>query len=203
MDNQHRLLNCVNGLNIETSYQKENRVGVCTTLLKVLESWPIQESTHNSISMSIFTWFKVTDRGCSTFRPVGRTRLKTALDGQQQPSTKSTHHINGLLFFYTYSQVQSSYKNHHGILQVGSSQSPHTSWPGGTEKKKKKASFVQCSTVVAYSFMKRRQTFIQSAVTYSSYLVMTVCRSGRMSRRIFMICGSKPISSMRSASSST
>lgn len=36
-----------------------------------------------------------------------------------------------------------------------------------------------------------------------SYLVMTVCRSGRMSRRIFMIWGSKPISSMRSASSST
>ncbi len=35
------------------------------------------------------------------------------------------------------------------------------------------------------------------------YLVMTVCRSGRMSRRIFIIWGSKPISSIRSASSST
>lgn len=35
------------------------------------------------------------------------------------------------------------------------------------------------------------------------YLVMTVCRSGRMSSKIFMICGSKPISSIRSASSRT
>jgi len=34
-------------------------------------------------------------------------------------------------------------------------------------------------------------------------LVMIVCRSGRMSRRILRISGSKPRSSMRSASSST
>ncbi|RNA22790.1 hypothetical protein BpHYR1_025289 [Brachionus plicatilis] len=34
-------------------------------------------------------------------------------------------------------------------------------------------------------------------------LVITVCLSGRMSSKIFIICGSKPMSSIRSASSST
>ncbi len=36
-----------------------------------------------------------------------------------------------------------------------------------------------------------------------THLVMTVCLSGRMSNSIFMICGSKPMSNIRSASSST
>lgn len=36
-----------------------------------------------------------------------------------------------------------------------------------------------------------------------THLVNTLCRSGRMSNIIFLICGSNPMSNMRSASSKT
>ena len=43
----------------------------------------------------------------------------------------------------------------------------------------------------------------ESSFINDTYLVINVCRSGLMSRRIFLIWGSKPISSILSASSRT
>ena len=123
----------------------------------------------------------------------------------------------------THSEIQGTDWNLEWVCEVGIRQSPHLWWPCSTiqevaQKGRPLASQSECIAtmskitnsclyILVYMlvYTSLMHTECTATVLYSglAYLVMTVCRSGRMSRRIFLIWGSNPMSSILSASSST